>query len=60
MLLMKSCVFWNITPCSPLKVNRRFGGTRRYHLQGFLLGLFYKPEIGGDYTTLHSRRHNSS
>jgi hypothetical protein len=23
---MKSCVLWNITPCSPVKVNRRFGG----------------------------------
>jgi hypothetical protein len=25
--------FWDITPCSPLKVNRRFGGTHRLHLQ---------------------------
>jgi hypothetical protein len=24
---MKSSIFWDITPCSPLKVNRRFGGT---------------------------------
>jgi hypothetical protein len=24
---MKSTIFWDITPCSPLKVNRRFGGT---------------------------------
>jgi hypothetical protein len=23
----KSIIFWDITPCSPLKVNRRFGGT---------------------------------
>jgi hypothetical protein len=23
---MKSPIFWDITPCSPLKVNRRFGG----------------------------------
>jgi hypothetical protein len=29
----KSNVFWNTTPCSPLKVNRRFGGTYRLHLQ---------------------------
>jgi hypothetical protein len=27
-------VFWDITPCSPLKVNRRFGGTYHLHLQG--------------------------
>jgi hypothetical protein len=31
---MKSTVFWDITPCSPLKVNRRFGGTFRLNLQG--------------------------
>jgi hypothetical protein len=26
---MKSSTFWDITPCSPLKVNQRFGGTYR-------------------------------
>jgi hypothetical protein len=31
--LLKSTVFWDITPCSPLKVNRRFGRTYRLHLQ---------------------------
>jgi hypothetical protein len=33
---MKSTVFWDITPCSPLKANRRSGGTYTYllHLQG--------------------------
>jgi hypothetical protein len=31
---VKSCIFWEITPCSPLKVNRRFGGICRRHLQG--------------------------
>jgi hypothetical protein len=30
---MKSIIFWDITPCNPLKVNWRFGGTR-LHLQG--------------------------
>jgi hypothetical protein len=33
-VVMKSTVFWDITMCSPLKVNRRFGGTYRLHLQG--------------------------
>jgi hypothetical protein len=33
-VIMKSTIFWDITPCSPLKVNRRFGGTYRLHLQG--------------------------
>jgi hypothetical protein len=33
-VFMKSSIFWDITPCTPLKVNRRFGGTYRLHLQG--------------------------
>jgi hypothetical protein len=33
-LVMKSTNFWDITPCSPLRVNRRFGETYRLHLQG--------------------------
>jgi hypothetical protein len=31
---IKSSVFWDITPRSPLKVNRRFGGAYRPYLQG--------------------------
>jgi hypothetical protein len=31
---LKSCVFWDITPCSPLQVNRRFRGTCHLHLRG--------------------------
>jgi hypothetical protein len=27
-------IFWEITPCGPLKVNRRFVRTYRLHLQG--------------------------
>jgi hypothetical protein len=26
-VVMKSCIFWDMTPCSPLKINRRFRGT---------------------------------
>jgi hypothetical protein len=33
-VVTRNTIFWNITPCSPLKVNRRFGGTYRLHLQG--------------------------
>jgi hypothetical protein len=33
-VVMKSIIFWDMTPCSPPKVNRRYGGTRRLHLQG--------------------------
>jgi hypothetical protein len=31
---MKNSVFWDITPCSPLEIKRRLGGTHRLHLQG--------------------------
>jgi hypothetical protein len=34
MALDKSTIFWDITRCRPSKVNRRFGGTHRLHLQG--------------------------
>jgi hypothetical protein len=33
-VVIKSTIFWDITPCSILKVNRRFGGIYRLHLQG--------------------------
>jgi hypothetical protein len=33
-VVMKSTIFWDITPRSPLIVNRRFGGTYCLHLQG--------------------------
>jgi hypothetical protein len=33
-VVMKSTIFWDITPCSPLKIDWRFGGIYRLHLQG--------------------------
>jgi hypothetical protein len=30
-VVMKSSIFWDITQCSPLKVNHSFGGTRHHH-----------------------------
>jgi hypothetical protein len=33
-VVMKNFVFWDITPCIPLKVNQRFGRTCRLHLHG--------------------------
>jgi hypothetical protein len=59
---LKSSVPWDITPCNPLKVSRRLGGTYRLHLQGrrisqagnqqkavrALLVLVFYPEDGGD------------
>jgi hypothetical protein len=34
MKCIESSVFWDISMSSPLKVSRRFGGTRRLRLQG--------------------------
>jgi hypothetical protein len=33
-VLKTPSIFWDITPCSPLSVNRRCGGIYRLHLQG--------------------------
>jgi hypothetical protein len=33
-VVMKSIIFWDMTPCSPFSFNRRFGGTYRLHPQG--------------------------
>jgi hypothetical protein len=48
-VVMKISIFWDITPCSPLRANRRFGGTYRQCLlgtcfhAGFLLTSFFRP-----------------
>jgi hypothetical protein len=33
-VVIKSIIFWDMTPCSPLSFKRSFGGTYRLHLQG--------------------------
>jgi hypothetical protein len=33
-VVVRSTMSWDITPCSPLKVNRRFGATYHLRLQG--------------------------
>jgi hypothetical protein len=33
-VVMKNSVFWDLTLCSPFKVNQHFGRTCRLHLQG--------------------------
>jgi hypothetical protein len=46
---LKSSVFWDITPCSPLKVIQRDAGIMQSLLHtGFLRGLSFNPEDGGD------------
>jgi hypothetical protein len=45
-VVMKSYIFCDITPCSPLKVNR-FHMIQYLFVTCFLLGLFYNFEDGG-------------
>jgi hypothetical protein len=40
---MNSTIFWDITPCSPSSLNRRFGGTYRLHLQDWKNKLSKQP-----------------
>jgi hypothetical protein len=54
--VMKSTIFWNITPCSPLSVNRRFGGTSRLHLQGWKNKFSMKPAIYCSGTSVDTQR----
>jgi hypothetical protein len=70
-VVMKNYIFWETTPWSPLKVNRRFVLATCLHAC-LLLGLSFDPEDGGDiflqnvggfstdYTALYPRRQNSS
>jgi hypothetical protein len=56
----KSIIFWDMTPCSLLSCNRRFGGTYRRHLQdrrnnfsknqqvSRWWNYFFDPKDGGD------------
>jgi hypothetical protein len=43
-LFSKSTTFYDTTRCSPLKVNRSFGGTYRLHLHGRISGARYQHE----------------
>jgi hypothetical protein len=33
--IMKNYIFWDGTPCNPVKVDRRLAGIYRFHLQDF-------------------------
>jgi hypothetical protein len=46
-MIKKSSVLWDITPCSSLKVNRRYGGTCGLP-PAFKLVSCFEPEDGGD------------
>jgi hypothetical protein len=43
-VVMKSISLWDIVQCSPLKANRRFGGTYSLHLQGRISRERYQRE----------------
>jgi hypothetical protein len=52
-VVMKSIIFWDMTPCSPSSFNRGFGGTYRLHLHVASCSLvcltyLFDPEDGGD------------
>jgi hypothetical protein len=39
--IMESIIFWDVTPCSLLSCNRRFGGTYRLHSACHLLPFWF-------------------
>jgi hypothetical protein len=41
---MKRSIFWDMTQCSSLKVNRHFGRTYRFHLQCKISGAKHQRE----------------
>jgi hypothetical protein len=56
---MESSVFWNIRPCTPLKIDRHFGGTNRLHLNGRRM-LLYAGIFLGYFSTLKTQKTHSS
>jgi hypothetical protein len=50
-VVMKSTIFWDITPCSPLKINRRFGGIYCLHFHGRISRERYHREAGGKFAS---------
>jgi hypothetical protein len=50
-VIMKSSVLWDIMPCSPLKAKQETSVEQvasKTLPTGFLLGLFFTPQDGGD------------
>jgi hypothetical protein len=66
-VIIKRSIFWEITSCSPLQFNRRFGGRRCLHLQCWINETTNQHEESGrhsqcwltfiDYTALYPRRY---
>jgi hypothetical protein len=56
LVVMNNFVFSDITPCSPLKVNPRFGGTCRLYLYGRRISLARNQhETGSNQTYLEAK-----
>jgi hypothetical protein len=52
--ITESINFWDITPCSPLSVNRCFGGTYRLHLEGQeISSARTSKQVGGEQNDCH-------
>jgi hypothetical protein len=46
---MRSYIFWDMTPCSPLKINQRFEWIFRLHLQGQIISQSRKQQSSACY-----------
>jgi hypothetical protein len=46
-MVMKSIIFWDMTPCNPLSCTRRFGGMYHLHLQGRRIVQQTSEQAGG-------------
>jgi hypothetical protein len=57
-VVMKSSIYWDITPCSPLKFIRRLGGTYRFHLQKVDMFFWNVGWVSANYAALYSREDN--
>jgi hypothetical protein len=44
-VVVKSSIFWDVTPCGPFKVNRRFGGAYPLTFNGLLGVISQKIEL---------------
>jgi hypothetical protein len=51
-VVMKICTFWDVTPCSPLKLNQRYRGKRRLNLHGWRVSRKKKQHETGSKQTL--------
>jgi hypothetical protein len=59
-IIIQSLLSRNITPCSPLKVNRRFGGTSSLYLQGKNISQTRKQHGEGNKRSLVPPKHRLS